>query len=309
MATKMKWVLPLFLAAACTPDLGQLTSLVKERRILAVKTDPAEARPGQEVTYTALVVSPDGTDAAPSLTWALCLTPKPLDENNIIAASCLGGGDGVQPLGDPAPSVAAQTPSNACQLFGPDPPPQMQGKPPLRPRDPDASGGYYQPIRLSDGNLTGFALERIRCNLASAGADIAIEFGQKYQANNNPKLLPLTAAVAGQPVALGAIHAGQAVDFTASWPPDSVESYWVYNIVTEALDEPREQIRVSWFATDGKFDHERTGSDESNSNDVVTSTSNRWTAPTTPGVVHVWLVLRDSRGGVDYAGYDVTVAP
>lgn len=293
------------MCGGCLPDLGQPASLVKERRILAVKSEPPETRPGNGASYTALVVSPAGTESAPPLQWALCVTPKPLDENNIVAAACLQD-SGVQPLGGPAASIMAATPGNACQLFGPDPPPQEPGKPPLRPRDPDISGGYYQPVRLGDGSVTGFALERITCNLASAGSEIAIAFQQRYVQNTNPSLRPLAAAVKGQPASLGAIAANAPVDFEVGWPPESVETFPIYDIVAQQLVDHRESMRVSWFATDGKFDHEHTGRDE---NDTATTTVNRWTAPATPGLVHLWVVLRDSRGGVDFAAYDVTVTP
>jgi len=63
-------------------------------------------------------------------------------------------------------------------------------------------------------------------------------------------------------------------------------------------------MRVSWFATDGSFDQDRTGRDET---DMTTATDNDWVAPTTPGVVHLWLVLRDSRGGIDWRALDLTV--
>lgn len=91
-----------------------------------------------------------------------------------------------------------------------------------------------------------------------------------------------------------------------SWPADTVETFPVYDIVGQALVDHRESMRVSWFATDGSFAHERTGRDEG---DLATDTSNRWTAPSSPGVVHLWVVLRDSRGGVDYASYDLMVLP
>jgi hypothetical protein len=102
------------------------------------------------------------------------------------------------------------------------------------------------------------------------------------------------------------VTAGQAVDLVASWPADTVETFPVYDIVTQTLVDHRESMRVSWFASDGQLAHERTGREEG---DPATDTSNRWTAPSTPGTVHVWLVLRDSRGGVDFAGYDVQVTP
>jgi hypothetical protein len=200
----------------------------------------------------------------------------------------------------------ATVPANACALFGPDPPPQMMGQPPLRPRDPDVTGGYYQPLRLVDGEVTGFALERVTCDLAQAGADLAVEYAATYHANANPSLQPLTATAGGAPVALTAIPAGSVIDFSVGWPADAVESFPVFDVNAAALITHRESMRVSWFATAGSFTHEVTGRDET---DSATSTDNLWTAPSTPGPVHLWLVLRDSRGGVDFAAYELTVTP
>jgi hypothetical protein len=195
-------------------------------------------------------------------------------------------------------------PANTCALFGPDPPPSPPGQPPLRPRDPDVTGGYYQPLRLVDGELQSFALERVTCDLAQAGADLAVQYAMTYTANQNPSLLPLTATVDGAPVALDALPAGAAVDFAVGWPADAVESFPVFDIVSATLVTHRESMRVSWFATTGSFAHEVTGRDE---NDPATDTDNVWTAPASAGPVHLWLVLRDSRGGLDFAAYDATV--
>ncbi|HEX9103211.1 MAG TPA: hypothetical protein VF997_13460, partial [Polyangia bacterium] len=78
--------------AGCKPDFGTPASLVTERRILAVKAEPPEVRPMQSATFAALVVSPDGTEVTPAVDWALCTIPKPLDENNVVSAACLGDG-------------------------------------------------------------------------------------------------------------------------------------------------------------------------------------------------------------------------
>jgi hypothetical protein len=182
----------------------------------------------------------------------------------------------------------------------------MTGQPPLRPRDPDITGGYYQPLRLVDGDVTGFALERNKCDLAQAGSDIAAQYAMTYMPNANPTLQPLTATVNGATVGLDALPAGAVVDFATSWTPDSVESFPVFDQSSVSLVTHRESMRVSWFANDGSFMHEVTGREE---DDPATDTDNQWTAPTMAGTVHVWLVLRDSRGGVDFAAYDVTVVP
>jgi hypothetical protein len=67
----------------------------------------------------------------------------------------------------------------------------------------------------------------------------------------------------------------------------------------------RESIRVSWFATDGVFEHDRSGRAEEEA--AINSSDNTWTAPMKRGTVHLWLVLRDNRGGVAYQSYQLEV--
>ena len=66
------------------------------------------------------------------------------------------------------PTVTAPVPADACFLFGPE-----VSSAELRPRDPDVTGGFYQPMRVSvaGAETTAFGLLRIRCNLGSAGAE------------------------------------------------------------------------------------------------------------------------------------------
>ena len=68
----------------------------------------------------------------------------------------------------------------------------------------------------------------------------------------------------------------------------------------------RESLRLSWFATGGRLPARRTGRSETDT-DTDRSPQNIWTAPPTPGLVHLWLVLRDSRGGVDFAEAQIDV--
>jgi hypothetical protein len=293
----------LILVAGCKPDFGKPASLVTDKRILAVKAEPPEVRPPLPATFSALVASPDGTEVMPALSWSLCLAPKPLDENNVVSSACLGSGANLMSVGA-GPMAEVTMPPNACALFGPDPPPQLPGMPPLRPRDPDVTGGYYQPLRLVEEPVSGFALERVTCSLALAGADLAVQYGASYRANTNPMLTPLTATLNGAPLTLDAIPSGKTVDLSVGWPAESVESFPVFDVAAAALVTHREAMRVSWFATAGSFAHEVTGRGE---DETATTTDDSWTAPTMPGLVHLWVVLRDSRGGGDFASYDLTV--
>jgi hypothetical protein len=250
------------------------------------------------VTFTPLVVGAEGTMAAPSVAWSFCTAPKPLTEDNVVSTACLDAA-ALVPLGRGA-SIAATIPANACATFGPDTPPGG-----FRPRDPDVTGGYYQPLRAdASGAPPAFELARVRCDLANASAQAASAFAAAYVPNASPHLAPLTAARDGAPVALDAIAAGARVVFEASWPVADAETYAYFDPGSQTVTTKRESMQVAWYATDGAFDTESTGRAE---DDLATASADAWVAPTAPGKVHLWVILRDSRGGVDFAGYDVTV--
>jgi len=188
--------------------------------------------------------------------------------------------------------------SDACALFGPDIPPGD-----FRPRDPDATGGYYQPVRASFASLTAFARERVTCNLANAPADVTLEFNRRYVANVNPKLGALTAQVDGESRPLDRLPVGRDVELTVGWGSGDAESYVALDPATQSLVVRREVMRVSWYATAGSFETDRTGRTES---ELDTFTNNVWFSGTSPATVHLWLVLRDSRGGAAYAVYTLS---
>jgi hypothetical protein len=314
------------LLGGCRPELGPSASLVTETRVLAVRGAPAEAAPGQTVVYQALVASPGpavGVGAAP-VAWSYCLASKPLTENNVVAPSCVLPGSAAATIAagaTPNPDalyigasvvgggIMATVPADACRRFGPIVPPTQAGQPPLRPRDPDVTGGFFQPVILRVDHVVAVGLHRLRCDLANAPLAVAQEFRDRYTPNNNPTLSPLRAFVvegAGErevtsdPIQL---PAGGLVRFQVGWPVDAAESYPRFEPGEERLVDQRESLRVSWFATAGTFESDATGGGPE-----ATTTDNRWTAPSSVGAVALWLVLRDSRGGVAFASYSLRVA-
>ena len=292
----------------CKPDFGTPASLVTGPRILAVRAEPAEVRAGGHGDlHRARRLARRHRRGAGRSTGRLCLTPKPLDENNVVATACLGD-KGLTPVAAAAPTATATVPPNACALFGPDPPPQMPGQPPLRPRDPDVTGGYYQPLRLVDGEVTGFALERVTCNLAQAGADLAVAVTRMtYQANENPTLQPLTATVDGAAVALDAHPRRQRRSTSPSaGRPRRSRASRSSTSTRRARHAPRVDARL---VVRQRRRLRRTRSPAATRTTPPRPPTTTWTAPPTPGTVHLWLVLRDSRGGVDFAAYDVVVVP
>ena len=290
-------------SAGCQPDFGPSLSHVTAPRVAAVRFDPAEAAPGASVTATAFVVdSGRRGDAA----------------DRLVAVPRAQGDDGQRRRRSGVPrSRAARCsrrrptapapltlPPMGCRLFGPDAPPQMPGEPPLQSRAPDVTGGYYQPVRADLDGAPAIGLARIRCALSGASFDVAAEYAATYVSNRNPSLTPLAAFVDGAPVALDAIPAGRVVTLAAGWSDDSPESFPVLDVLSQTLVTHREAMTVSWLASDGVLAAANTGRAE---DDPALFTTTTWTAPPTAGTVHLFVVLRDSRGGVDFAAYDAIV--
>jgi hypothetical protein len=207
----------------------------------------------------------------------------------------------VVPIAAGPASVTAAIPGNACSVFGPE-----LGSADLRPRDPDVTGGFYQPVRVTvfgaDTADTAYGLERLECKLANASADVVINYAARHEPNANPQLQPLTLAVSGAPVTPDAIPFGASVTLRVSWPAAAAETYVMFDPGTGALVDRRESMRVSWYATAGSFENDRTGRDET---ETETFTENVWTAPTERTTTHLFVVLRDSRGGVAFETYDL----
>jgi hypothetical protein len=338
----------LVVVAGCQPDFPDRSSAITGTRILGVRSEPAEAAPGGKVAYSALVVAPSGNRGDLPIDWAFCSEPHLLGDLNDVASSCFVlAADYLTPLGK-APAAGGAMPLDACRQFGPDVPVAQPGQPPGRPADPDATGGYYQPVRLilgdaSAGYVLGAGETRIQCGLSSATREALADFKKRYRANENPTLADVVAL--GNPArslppddgktAGLEIGAGEVLHLQASWPecpatpvcgdgicsPDEdlkgcaadcktpkgcagAEPYVAFDLESRAVTTRREAMRVSWFATAGTFATDRSGRTE---DDPAATTEDDWTAPTTAGPVHLWVVLRDSRGGIAWGSYLVQV--
>lgn len=285
----------LLLLAACDEALDQRLSIVEDTRILAIVAEPAEVRPGDPVTYGALIASPDGPIRDPA-TWSYCIAGKPPTEDNVVAPPCLGE-ESIIPLGASL-IVSAAIPDDACRVFGPEAPDVG-----YRPRDPDPSGGYFQPIRADYADARAFGLSRITCILPDAPAEIAHRYQLEYAANVAPGILPLQIFDGDRMVERDAVPANTTLRFVAGWPPDAAESYLYYDRATATLVTRRESLRVSWYATGGSFAVDASGIAEGAE---ATSVETTYRSPAA-GTTWVWLVLRDSRGGLATETIELTV--
>jgi hypothetical protein len=291
--------------SACRPDFGERESRIDRVQVLAVRVEPPEARPGETVTTTLLVASPSGPVEQPPASWAFCATPKLLTENGSVSAACLH--DGAVPIAQARATVTAQLPTSGCFDFGP----ETQSAE-VRPRDPDVTGGFYVPIRARlEGveGLTAFGFARLACNLASASGEVAARFRSEYRQNRSPTLLPVEARLEGAgsgergALSLDAIPRGARVTLRAAWRPEDAESYALFDVSAQLIVTRRESLRVSWFTTAGSFDRDRSGRTE---DETETFTDNTWTAPDEARSSHLFLVLRDARGGVAFTSVTAT---
>ncbi len=277
------------LAAGCIPEHETRPSVIEEARVIAVRGEPAEAEPETEVAFALLVASPDGTAGDPEARWSFCRQPRAPGETGLASSACV---DQAETAFGSGPTATAPLPDDGCAIHGPDTPPGE-----LRPRDPDATGGYYQPVRIDLDGAIAFGAERIACHLANAPIDLALRFRDEYVMNQNPALAPLDWPTAVAP--------GEEVELAVDWSGDEAERYLYFDPIADQLVTRRESMSVSWFATAGAFESDRTGRDE---DDTASGTANRWTAPDGSGPVHLWIVLRDSRGGTAWAEGDIQVA-
>jgi len=78
-----------------------------------------------------------------------------------------------------------------------------------------------------------------------------------------------------------------------------------YDQISQSLVNRRESIRVSWYATAGAFEHDRTGRAENEAAEA--NSANSWTAPGQVGLVRFWLVIRDDRRGLNWSSFDLNV--
>lgn len=305
-------VLAFVILAACKPSLDDDRSRVDRPRILAVQSEPAEAKPGESVVIRALYT--DGVrelDVAP-LAWGFCASRPALAEPTALSEACLSNAEGGRKSLGTGISVSATIPADVCRLFGPDPPLGKPGESAGRPADPDATGGYYQPGIVGGEDLDDASFDvRVRCGLPGATQAIVAELERRYRPNVNPKLAALRAN--DEAIADGAtvtVAPGASLRFGAEWAAcgdetcEGAESYVVFDPAARILVSRREAMRVAWLATAGHFDAGSTGREES---DLATGTENVWTAPAEAGDVTLWLVLRDSRGGVSFRAIRVRV--
>jgi len=286
----------LVVVAGCRPELEDDAAVVSSPRVLAVRSEPAEAKPNEKVSLVALYTDGSRVASVP-LGWSFCAARRALSEPGPIDPACLEGTANIA-IASPA---AATIPRDACRAFGPDRPLAKPGEPSGRPSDPDATGGFYQVGVVAGSAARPVMFEtRIRCALPSVTQDVAAAYEQRYRANQNPEIARIVAREDHLvDVAAAGLNAapGERVRVRVEWPETSAELFTVFDQETRALVDRRESLTVSWLASGGvSIPIARTATGE---NDI--------TMPSAAGEATLFVVLRDSRGGVAFKDVRVTI--
>ena len=214
--------------SGCEPDFSGRISEVRRPTVLAVRSEPAQAAPGAEVSYQVLVASPDGTIDSAQVSWSFCNIPKPVAEINDVTTECFAASKNVVDFGS-GPTAMSVIPSGACREFGPDLPSTKPGQPPGRPADPDATGGFYQPVVLTsdygDGTSLDLAQTRLVCSSPNGTVEQVKQLKESFIPNANPRLASVTLPERGDAElsAEGAqspleVQKGATLELRASWP-------------------------------------------------------------------------------------------
>lgn len=273
----------------CIPDFGDPISRLSGTRILAIRSEPAEVFPGEAVALQLVAADEHGALMDQDIEWALCTAPKPPVENRTISEACLT--DGAQRIADTAQTITTLIPEDACARFGPELPPQGTGESTARPRDADATGGYYQPVRAKLGALVAVGLVRIRCGVASVTPEVSARFRREYVPNRNPFASTLSAEHHGLAIPLSALPADTQVTLKLSVPRAAKESFLLFDTKIQTLIDAEETLRVSWLSAQGDFSVAATSVADGSGQSLFRT-------PNQPGPLLVWTVLRDVRGGV-----------
>ncbi|MGD0836724.1 MAG: hypothetical protein ABSB49_08800 [Polyangia bacterium] len=296
--------LALVLASGCSPEIDRSIALVTRPRVLAVQAEPPESPPGSSAVYTALAATPTGVQPAAGIAWSLCASPAQPSEDSPVSSACVLADAAATTNLATGNGVSLVTPVSACDEFGPLGMPTLSGSPATQASAPDVTGGYYQPVRLLWDQALSFAFERLACPPVGVPLDLAQAYRAAYRPNQNPQLLAVSANGDGDgaPLDVTALAPGSTIALTASWTPDSAESYVTIDVEQDVLLTQTETLWLAWFVTGGQL-----ASDYALCPAGATSAANRWQAPAAPGTYYLWTVLHDDRGGVDFATTSLTI--
>lgn len=288
----------LLLLPACGVETLAQSWQLDRLRVLAVAAEPAEPRPGDTVSFTSLVYTPEGVDLAGTV-WFACL-PTSADEFGCTLDPALLDALQVDPSTlSPEELATLIAEAQAAGLIGFEPGFAPRWSVPadaLAALPPDAQSEGLSAIvnvtalpDLGDGVTPGpddveAAYKRVPVSLAATP-------------NHNPRVDGITIDPAVDAAAgLLQVEPGATYTLTPTFPDDAIEDYTFRNENGE--DETRtEEPYFTWYAEGGIFDQPFS---------LHPTSDVEWTAPSAGFEGWVLVVMRDRRGGMAWSGIRLT---
>lgn len=280
-------------------------SFIEKLRILGIRSTPADLAPGDETLIESLVVDPYAGARPLSFLWIIC-DPDPsgatsslcANQDNLRGVGNLLGADGgrlppgvtVQFIGD---SLYYRAPDGLFDAFAPGSPERTLGLEAtvLLVAYEGVAPGDLQ----NDDTVRQVALKRVR--ILPRGA----------VRNHNPTLAGLK--LGEEPLLETApplLAPGKTVQLSAFAAADSVETY-SRKLPDGTVLKEQEPMVFSWYTSAGAFDEIQRQSARTSEGQPIAFTAPAW-AETQNGSFDLHVVLRDSRGGMDWTHRTLRVA-
>lgn len=277
------------LLAGCyeLPELSESWQLDR-LRLLGVRAEPAEPQPGDEVSFEALVWSPDGVEV-PTI-WFACL-PEDSDEFGCEIDPAL-----MELLESADPETL--TPEELAELYA------QAVEAGLIGATPFLSPSWTVPADALDGLDETAAREGVSALVtvqavpedATAAEDVEIAYKRvpvslATTPNHNPEIE--TWSVGGEQIASGGtveIAAGETVSVSAELTADSVEDYLYLG--DDGEETRTEEPYFTWYTSAGEFE---------DTTSLWPTDTVRFTAPASGEGAEIVVTVRDRRGGMAWA--------
>lgn len=286
-------MIPLFWLFGCEQPDFQLEWELDRLRLLAVRADPAEPRPGDVVSFSSLRYVPD--DAEWSAAWIACMDGDA--EGCVIDPDLLAQLEHADELTD-AELMALFAALQAAGFVGVEP-----GMPLGWIVPADALDDLDEADRLEGRSAT------VTINLATEDdAELvlkSIPVSEATTPNHNPDLLPLT--FDGVPIEPGvALVVDSLNDIDIGAALDGEPEVYEY-VTTAGVTESRtEAPSFRWYVSGGTLADP--ADVELSFTDGGSPTSERvWTTPEQEGTYRLAVVVLDGRGGMGWQALDVEV--
>jgi hypothetical protein len=252
---------------ACSPDIPAAQELIEDLRILGIRSQPPEVRPGQQIELSALIANPK--DAAVQLRWYACRNQG--DAN----LGCADKSNGIY-LGEQG-EANYKVPAN----FFPKDAPLL-----------DQVVGKYLPITLvaRTADREVIAVKRVVVS--------------RFPSNDNPQIADLSISTVGDKPSQSQTWKAIATHTYRMSPQITAESQQTYLVLDPKgqLSSAKENLVLSWYITGGSLINGRLSYLSQPDKQWVAPADAQKASQ-----VSLFLVLRDGRGGIHWLTRKISI--